>query len=447
MDSDRYETSQFMQWCREHPGPYTFMEECALRSEALAALVESIRAGDVTSLDGAESPLSKRIAAHHGAAEFEMNSNWVGTPQTWECPCCARSKFQISRIGKKGQVLAKLVVHHDHMGEAMKAAFHSAFEAAGTNVEQVNGLKLVEHMGRAFAAYEEVLVCEDCNNADAEAKKIADSPPYFSFSLGQIRRFIIAGEQRPHQIDGAQARLAWQEARAAYELRMKLITAVARAAATDAHWYEPHARTAEPIPVFGISRIGVEQEISQWVSPEPLLKALGASRKISTPNLSRWRQNTQKPGKAPPENYLAMLRSEESHGRSWDSLPEDWCCPICQRKKHELVYVGERGKVIFAIKLATGRGSWVAFKKICNHCESTLMSLKREGVEIAGKQTRDSYSFVEPEELSSIISARPHSAHVIDRTKAENLLELVIRRISEAAQSETDSDTADQLQQ
>lgn len=66
--------------------------------------------------------------------------------------------------------------------------------------------------------------------------------------------------------------------------------------------------------------------------------------KVSAPNLSRWRQVTQKPGKMLQANYLAMLRTEESHGRSWETLPEDWCCPICQRCTHELVYVGEQRK-------------------------------------------------------------------------------------------------------
>lgn len=432
MNSDRYETSRFAQWCREHQGPYTPFEEADLRGEVQVALVESIRAGDITSLDGIESPLSRRIAAHHRASAFEMNSNWACTSQSWTCPCCGRSKFQISRVGRKGQILAKLVVHHDHVGDAMEKAFHAAFAAEGTDVEQITGLKLVERMGSAFAAYEEILVCEDCNNVDAEAKKLVGAPPYFSFSPGQIRRFIDPANHLPHAIVEPQAHAAWLEAMPAYELRMKLIRAVARAAATDAHWYEPHARPPEPIPVFGIHKHGVELEIARWVYPnEALLKALGASMHVSTPNLSRWRQITQRPGKVPPGNYLAMLRSEESHGRHWDALPEDWRCPLCHRKKAELVYVGDRGKIIFALKLVTGRGPWSTLKTICNHCESTRMSLKREAAALAGKQPRDSYSFVTPEELGNIISGRPHSPHLIDEERAEKLLEVVVRRISE----------------
>lgn len=433
MSDERYEQSCFMKWCLEHPGPYTLNEEIELRKEAMAALVESVKTGDITSLDGVESPLSERIRARHGVTDFEMNSNWVGSSQDWICPCCGRSKFQVSRVGKKGQILAKLVVHHDHMGEAMKAAFHSAFEVAGTRVEQIDGWRLVERMGDAFAAYAEVLVCEDCNNADTEAKKIAGSPSYFSFSIGQIRRFISSADHRPHLVEPARAGAVWEEAEPAYKLRMKLIRAVAQAAATDAHWYEPHARATDPIPVFGFARRGVESEIARWAYADPLLRALGANTKVSAPNLSRWRQVTQKPGKMLPANYLAMLRTEESHGRSWEALPEDWCCPICQRSKHELVYVGEQGKVIFAMRLVTGRGAWAPLTRICNHCESTLMSLKWEGAQRAGKAPKNSYSFVEPMELGKIITARPHSPHLIRTKEAQELLALVVQRISEAS--------------
>lgn len=434
MDWERYSASHFMQWCRNHTGPYTYMERHELRDEAQMALIESIRAGDITSLDGVMSPLSVRIAAHHGVSTFEMNSNWAGTSQFWTCPCCGRSKYQISRMGNKGQILAKLVIHHDHMGEAMNAAFHDAFKATGTDVEQINGLRLVQHMGHAFAAYDEVLVCEDCNNADAEAKKMVDAPTYFSFSLTQIQRFISAGDHRAHEVDNIQANAVWQEAKAAYTLRIRLINAVAHAAATDAHWYEPHARGTEPIPVFGIGRVNVESEISQWAYPDPLLKALTVSVKVSTPNLSRWRLNTPKLGQKPPENYVAMLRSEEVHGRHWDSLPHDWQCPICQRRKNEQVYVGAQGKVIFALKETVGKGRWSDYKFICNHCSSTLMSLKREGVERAKKQMRSSYSFVDPEELRGIILARPHSAHMIDKEKAEDLLQQVVLRITKTVE-------------
>lgn len=98
--------SRFGRWCAEHE-PLDYERGPVLRQEALGILVESINAGEISSLDGVDTPLSMKIKAHHQLADFEMNSNWIGSSQDWVCPCCSRSKFQISRSGKKCQILTK----------------------------------------------------------------------------------------------------------------------------------------------------------------------------------------------------------------------------------------------------------------------------------------------------------------------------------------------------
>lgn len=429
MSDRRFMSSRYWQWYLKHR-PFSLEEEQTFRTEALRSLVESVRAGEITSLDGVGTELSTRIRAHHGLSDFEMNSNWICSPQDWICPCCERSKFQISRAGKKGQILAKLVVHHDHMGEAMEEAFHSAFERAGTNAAQVDGLRLVEHIKGAFAAYEEVLICEDCNNADTEAKKQVAAPSYFSFSPGQIRQFISGRDHQPHVVDAGKAELIWREARPAYELRMKLIYQIAHAAATDAHWYEPHPRRTNAIPLLGQrSELG-DSAIREWVSTTALIDELGPKTRVSAANLSRWRTVPQRLGKPLPGNYLAMLRSSEDRGNAWDSTPETWHCPVCERRKHETVYVGDKGKMSFYQKSNAGRGLWADAKRICNQCDSVLMSLKREAVDLAGIPRADSYSLVSPSELANIITARPHSPHLIDAEQADALMREVVDRLT-----------------
>lgn len=429
MSINNFMDSRYWQWYVNHK-PFAFEQEQALQREALNVLVESVNAGEITALDGVHTPLSKQIKAHHGLDDFEMNSNWLLSAQDWICPCCMRSKFQISRAGKQGQILAKLVVHHDHMSEAMQAAFHEAFESAGTNVEQVEGLRLVERMGKAFAAYEEVLICEDCNNADTEAKKQVLSPRYFSFSIRQIKQFINIQDHHSHRLDVAKAEQIWREAKPAYELRMKLIHTVAYAAATDTHWYEPYARGTDAIPVLGVRQETGDHAIKQWVSTERLQMELGPRRKLPTANLSRWRTVSQKCGKPLPDNFLAMLRSDEVRARAWDLVPDGWCCPICMRDKHQTVYVGEKGKIRFYPRTTTAHGKWSGVTTICNHCESTLMSLKLEISKIVGKTPSNNYGFVSPAELAKIITARPHSSHLIQQAEAEELVSTVVERLT-----------------
>jgi rubredoxin len=399
-----------------------------LRSEALSRIVESVKNGEIISLDGIDSPLSNELRLLHNLSDFEMNSNWILSAQDWHCPCCERSKIQVSRQGNKGQILAKLVLHHDHMGEVMQSAFHAAFASSGSDVAQVDGLKLVERLGVAFAAYEEVLICEDCNNADAEAKKVSKTPKDFSFSIGQIKQFISSQSHQPHAISGAQANTTWLASKPAYELRMRLISTIANAAASDKHWYEPCLLKTKPNPIFG-SRIHADDFwIQRWVQPQNLIGALGQKTPISTPNLSGWRKVTPEVGKNLPANYLAMLRSEPSFAMWWDTQPENWRCPICSRNKYEATYLGAKGKVIFKLVPTTTKGAWANFSMTCNHCRSTLMSLKWELGQFLGTSLHDSYSFVDPIELSEIIKPRAHSAHMIDGAKAKTLLEALTLR-------------------
>lgn len=419
--------SRFWRWTLAQK-PDTVEEAQSQRQEALAILVASVNAGEVSCLDGVNSPMSLAIKKHHRVDDFEMNSNWIGSAQDWFCPCCNRSKFQITRIGNKGQILAKSVVHHDHMGDALKNAFHTAFEAAGTNVEQNEGHRLVERIGGAFAAYEEVLVCEDCNNADTNAKKLVGSPAYFSFSLSQIARFIGPKNHQPHEVDKATAQRVWSEAMPAYELRMQLIRTVAHAAATDTHWYEPHARPSQAVPVLGLASRAGDSTILKWVSYTDLVKALGPKKKEAIRNLSRWRTVVQKLGRAPPLNFLAMLRSESVFARCWDSVAEGWCCPTCKRSKSAIVYVADRGAVSFYVKSISGRGQWAGLT-ICNQCDGVLTNFKWEVEAQSGSKLSHFYRLVSPAELMSIIDARPHSPHLIRQKEAGALYRSVLERI------------------
>lgn len=417
-------SSQFWRWYRLHH-PINLEEQESLRHEALKILVASVGAGEITCLDGVDSPLSKRIKALHKRDAFEMNSNWIGTSQDWTCPCCGRDKYRVSRVGKQRQILAKLVVHHDHMGEVLKLAFHAAFEAAGTDVAQINGRRLVERIGTAFAAYEEVLVCEDCNHADADAKKLVGAPASFSFSIGQIRQFICSSDHAPHGVNAATALQIWQAAKPAYELRMKLIRAVAQAAATDSHWYEPYAYTMNPIPVLGERPL--DDAILEWTSISALCEALGPRPQAKKRNLSRWRQAVPKRGMELPQNFVAMLLSDESRAHIWQSIADDWHCPICRRSKRETVYVKDT-KIVFSPNSRPAR-YWHGAPTICGHCTSVLMSLKWEAVDAAGIDPMNSYTMVTPEELSDIIVAHPHSSHSIRATEAAALVATAIRRI------------------
>lgn len=429
MTADLIFDSSFALWRMRRRWPANSEEESAQRQEALEVMLESFRKGEITSLDGVESANGRAMIERHGQRPFEMNSHWILSAQNWICPCCQRGKVDVSRLGSKGQILAKLVIHHDHMGEVIVEEFCRAFVGEGTDEPQVEGRRLVQRMGDAFAAYERVLICEDCNNADARAKRELGLPAYFSFSVGQIAKFIEPKAHVAHAVDLAIAQQVWEEAREAYELRMRLIRAVAKAAATDAHWYEPHNRGANPVPVFGWYGSGFGlPKIEEWLDLEALVKALGPSTKLHASNRAKWRTIRAKAGKPLPNNFLAMLRSAQHMAANWDELPEDWCCPVCQRSKRDQVYLGPKGQIQFRTPPTSRNRAWQG-QYICNDCQRVVMSMKEEVTERAGHRP-DSYGYFSPQELRAIVQARPHSPHLIKPKEAEALVQLAIERVA-----------------
>jgi rubredoxin len=429
MNQDLSLNSGFARWRMRQPWPANMDEEVAQKEEALIELVASFRRGEITSLDGVDSVTSKAIMAIHGQHSFEMNSHWILSAQDWVCPCCRRGKVAISRKGAKDQILAKLVIHHDHMGEVIQEEFCSAFVGKGTAEPQVEGKRLVERIGNAFAAYESILICEDCNNADSKVKRELGLPKYFSFSIGQMARFLSPAPHVSHQYDLDVARSVWEEAEPAYELRMRLVREVATAAATNAHWYEPHDRYAIPIPVYGYADWRLDfPKLTSWVGLFALTKALGPQERIHAPNRTRWRIEQAKAGKPLPENYLAMLRSADHMAEDWNALPDDWRCIGCDRSKHDQVYVGAKGAIQFRVPGTSKDRRWRQ-QRVCNHCHSVVMSMKEEVTERAGVRPTDSWGYFSPEELKKIIQPRPHSPHLIKTKDAEALVELAVIRV------------------
>lgn len=420
MWSDSAYYSRFGDWSQSRQPPSGVPND--EYREGLKLLVDCVDSGEITFLDSQNSPVAREILETHGERRFEMNSNWVGSPQDWACPCCLRTKLQISRVGKKEQILAKCVIHHDHMGDVLEEAFNAEFVAAGTDIEQVEGRKLIDRMSSAFAAYDAILVCEDCNNADTAAKKVLAVPREFSFSISQIRGFIQVRNHQPHSINHSSAQNAWEAAKPAFVLRMRIIKAVAKAAATDTHWFERYPRKFEPVPVYGHGERSLPK-ISKWFSSDALIEALGMQTKVSKANVSRWREGTRKRGKPVPANYLAMLKSVEYKADNWDSLPDDWACPICRRSKPQIVYVGEQGQVRFNVA-TTGR-AWPEAPKICGHCSKIHMALKSEVKSHLG-DFRDSYSFVSPSELAGIILPIAHADHQVRPAEAKCLLDKIL---------------------
>ncbi len=410
-------------WAKKNEEYYERIEK--EKSDALAWVVKCISEGVLDCLDGVGSPLSSEIKAHHGVELFEMNRNWVETSQGWRCPCCDRNKLDVSRVGSKGQILAKLVEHHDHMEDALKAAFNKVFVESGVEVPTITGLAMVERMAPAFSSYARILICEDCNNADASAKKMLSGKGYRvewqSFSIGQIKQFIRIDCHVPHEIDELKLMEVWRLVRPAYVARMNLVYQVAKAAALQDYWYERYPVGVVAVPTLsnGYHRYGILGLVNEEIFSREMLKD-NISHKS---NWSRWRTERKSAGNCPPSNYLAMILSLPGCARMWGELSDSWRCPICGRSKFEVVTF-TKGKVSFQTHVPGRRSlAWRSVGQICMACCSVVKSMKWELEKGYGVDVNDAFSCITPDELRSIITARSHSSPLVNKQKAQKLVE------------------------
>lgn len=112
---------------------------------------------------------------------------WKAIEDSWRCPSCGRSKFQIMRWTRRFPSkpnafmdwVAALHIHHDHSASYMDIGAYR---------------------------FPETLICGQCNAADGTVKRKLKLPKDFSFSPQEMREFIKATPYGKHEIDYERAR-------------------------------------------------------------------------------------------------------------------------------------------------------------------------------------------------------------------------------------------------
>jgi hypothetical protein len=121
---------------------------------------------------------------------------WERLSDSWRCPCCDRTKFEVMRWTKRkppGHTvsfmgwLAAFHTHHDHGSDPY------GFDFDGTLYSQ------------GLARFAPVVICDHCNAADGAAKRKLVLPRAWSFSPMEIGEFVIATPHASHVIDYVKA--------------------------------------------------------------------------------------------------------------------------------------------------------------------------------------------------------------------------------------------------
>lgn len=384
---------------------------------------------DLQGLDSEFTYSTRELVSLFNADGAHLNKWWVMTPVEWVCPCCKRKKAEIVRLNKNNYLSCQLHEHHDHMKEVVKSLFEELSTKRNRVVADELSEKFAIKTAFSLSAYDNTIVCFDCNKADSDGKKVVGAHKYFSFSPREISEFIVVHPNRGHVIDEGAARDVWSRVKPVFEMRLEMASRFAHIAAEKNDWYQPSDRTAKQIErtakfyfeLNGLTEYDKYEPERLLYNTEPFKGAHDA-----------WRTKpARQVYKRPTKNELSHL--EATRGKYWKRYDDKWKCPCCNRTKLDCVRPSKKNPWVLEIKSAplfVKSNSEVDYHPdpICVDCLDSAINLGREVLKESGSIVEFPSAVVSLEELSGFVVAKPHSKHEYKNTYINRLMPELVRR-------------------
>lgn len=408
-------------------------------------LYDYLKYNDLMGLDSEYSLSTRKLKEAFNANGIHINKWWVRTDSSWMCSVCKRKKSQIVKINKHGDLSGQLHEHHDHMAEFLKIQFDKISSERKIRIADNDAEKFIYRISFGLAAYENTLVCSDCNKADADAKRIVNAHKYFSFSPKDIAIFIIVKDNMEHIIDEEKALECYLNQKSVYKRRLELAAHIAGIAADNEHWYEEsrinnieniYWKSDRNMHSYGLFDIpGMNEEL--------LFKA-----KQYKSDLSQWREKNKLSEDKPNQGDIEHMIN--TRGEKWKKLEDNWMCPICNRTKKSSILKTKKGILRFNTVgksfFDSSAKNWCTIKIICDSCHKVYNLLQKE-VDVNNVLSYSSHYILTEEELKkSILKVYEYNNHDINNSYVDSILNELINRIenkiytcSEFAPKENDS--------
>lgn len=413
----------------------TAVDFVARNKERQARLFARIKEAYTDYFDGPWHPATRAMHKSLGASGFEVDRWWCLTSPHWECPVCLRGKSQIVRLTKNGQLCCRLALHHDHST--------SDFLNVLDERDRVPGAGLLKHHQR-LERFGRLLICQDCNNADAKAKMVVGASGgdlgFFSFSPEEIASFIYPGPPgRGHTIREDVAHGLWATLHPKHLTRMAALRTMAEAAGA-------LERCGPPVRVGHM----LDKDWDPWDSSQALLdvcRDLGVSRrdtdKVELVSLLRLgdeeRLRPVKPISAPGKGAskspaIALNEADRTVLRAKFEaigIDESWHCPSCQRDAFSCCWRSPKagqwtfGKKLLGITPAFGDGAPTERTMVCFHCGEIARYLAGDGGPSPPHITVDVVR-------RAIKESHPHIRHTL---QADSILKLLAEPTSKESEN------------
>jgi rubredoxin len=397
---------------------------------AIQHIVTRIATGNLTLFDGVMSPMSLAIQVRLGTTEFDMNSWWIKTPQSWVCPACGRHKPDIARVNTKGQAMCHLVEHHDHMQDLLKQRFQELSAARAVVVADELAERFAKRSAAMIAAYDNTIICGDCNNADAKAKKAANTPKEFSFSPQELLRVVRPVANQSHVIDPDVANAIWAEQHETFVLRMKIADRISEIAANNEHWFQVGilANSPEYVDRCAQSFVLNNNVFGLWSV------LAGSKPKAAGRPITRWREIAHRPPNLPPTSGEIQHAGRLQAPRFWEESDDAWQCPACKRSRQQIVRPNKDGGWTMPIStrfLFDPDAPWKRIQTLtCGDCAEVAQSLGKEAEQRFGKPLNRGYSaLVGVADIARCILPQSHCRHNVNNEIVEDVIDDIVERL------------------
>lgn len=312
--------------------------------------------------DGRWSRESKVAITHHGAGGLDLNDNWALAWRGWSCPGCDRPKNEILRLSKRGILLAKLELHHDHIADFVWPHAESLLGKDWRDTAAPGFGEVIGSIQDLAIRFTNCLVCSECNSADGKVKRKyqEEIDSRFSFTTLEIARFVRPQAHCDHDIDFDEALKIWRSARDGFLTRLRLVEQLL----TDlenGHLMRERQGTTGARRIW--SAIGSAEMLSQAFYREAEgsdrarllsdLRSVFLARSTSRDSaaLPRWpaSPNILSPTEAEFASYVDPVSPKR-----WQATPPDWQCPVCERSKRQVLRKSKKGKWSGGVRQHTG---------------------------------------------------------------------------------------------
>lgn len=385
---------------------------------------------DLTGLDSEFSYSTRRLIELFKADGAHLNRWWVMTPINWVCPSCKRAKSEIVRLNKNNFLTCQLHEHHDHMKEVVKSLFESYSTRKDLVIADEQSERFAIKAAFSLSAYDNTIICFDCNKVDADAKKLVKAHRFFSFSPREIAEFVKASPNNEHQINELNARQVWERVEPVFHLRMEMAQKFAMIAAEKRDWYQRSESTAKQIEnhakylfrYHGLLEIEKHEPERLLYNTEPFKGENSSWRKKKNPVVE----------KRPSSNEMSHLIA--TRGKYWNRYDDNWICPCCFRKKYDCVRPSKKNPWVLEIKSAPlflddKMEINPSPKPMCADCIDTAINLGREILKESDLHVEYPSSIITFSEISNIIVPRPHSKHEFKNDLIDSMIFTIVERV------------------